>query len=450
MPPFRSPVAALQRPRRRPSAAPSPPFQRPRRRPPFQRPRRRPSAAPTMPFSGPVATLPRPRRRPFSGQSPPFLRPVAALSAAPSPPFRGRIATQPPSARAAEPPSRRAAEPPSSQAAEHPSRPAAEPLDRRAALQPSRPTAEPPSCRAAEPHRSRGAAACRPARDRPTCLGRAVDFEVWVDDLQLFLQFDRADGLSLFDLTSGASPAPAANAVATVRSQWATRDAAARLAVRRHLPTTERAHFSHYKSAQTLYDGVVARYSSPATAALSRLMLPYLFPDLAAFPIVADLITHLRTSDTRYRAVLPAESVLPPPSCPLLPLLLRPTSFVSSRSMLHLPRAGDAAPASASGARALEGLAGAVEVVVEEVEGVGVVVGVVPGVAAAAAAAAAVEAAEAAVVAEGAEAAEVAEEAEVEEAAEAAAAAAAVVEQVTTLRRGVAQVVVRASSSGVV
>ncbi|CAI7842549.1 unnamed protein product, partial [Closterium sp. NIES-54] len=145
--------------------------------------------------------------------------------------------------------------------------------------------------------------------------GRAVDFEVWVDDLQLFLQCDRADGLSLFDLTSGASPAPPATADSTVRSQWATRDAAARLAVRRHLPTTERAHFSQYKSAQTLYDAVVACYSSPATAALSRLMLPYLFPDLAAFPTVADLITHLRTSDTRYRATLPAEFCAknPPP-----------------------------------------------------------------------------------------------------------------------------------------
>ncbi|CAI7861462.1 unnamed protein product [Closterium sp. NIES-53] len=89
---------------------------------------------------------------------------------------------------------------------------------------------------------------------------------------------DRADGLSLYDLTSGVSPAPPATADSTVRSQWATRDAAARLAVRRHLPTTERAHFSQYRSAQTLYDAVVARYSSPATAALSRLFLPYLFP----------------------------------------------------------------------------------------------------------------------------------------------------------------------------
>ncbi|CAI7731538.1 unnamed protein product [Closterium sp. NIES-54] len=126
---------------------------------------------------------------------------------------------------------------------------------------------------------------------------------------------DRADGLSLFDLTSGVSPAPPATADSTVHSQWATRDAAARLAVRRHLPTTERAHFSQYKSAQTLYDAVVARYSSPATAALSRLFLPYLFPDLTAFLTVADLITHLRTSDTRYRAALPTEfcATNPPP-----------------------------------------------------------------------------------------------------------------------------------------
>ncbi|CAI7759758.1 unnamed protein product, partial [Closterium sp. NIES-54] len=118
---------------------------------------------------------------------------------------------------------------------------------------------------------------------------------------------DSKDGLSLFDLTSGASTAPAADAESTVRSQWLTRDAAARLAVRNHLPSTERAHFSQYKSARALYDAVVARYSSPSIAALSRLMLPYLFPDLAAFATVADLVAHLRTSDTRYHAALPTE-----------------------------------------------------------------------------------------------------------------------------------------------
>ncbi|CAI7774227.1 unnamed protein product, partial [Closterium sp. NIES-53] len=145
---------------------------------------------------------------------------------------------------------------------------------------------------------------------------RALDFEVWLDDLQLFLQCDSKEGLSLFDLTSGASTAPTADADITVRSQWLTRDAAARLAVRSHLPSTERAHFSQYKSARALYDAVVARYSSPTTAALSRLMLPYLFPDLVAFSTVADLVAHLRTSDARYHAALPTE-FLPTNSPPM-------------------------------------------------------------------------------------------------------------------------------------
>ncbi|CAI7818023.1 unnamed protein product, partial [Closterium sp. NIES-54] len=86
---------------------------------------------------------------------------------------------------------------------------------------------------------------------------------------------------------------------------WTTRDAVARLAVCSHLPPAERAHFGQYKISQSLYDAVVARYSSPAIASLSRLMLPYLFPDLAAFATVADLVAHLRTSDARYRAALP-------------------------------------------------------------------------------------------------------------------------------------------------
>ncbi|CAI7871753.1 unnamed protein product [Closterium sp. NIES-54] len=178
-------------------------------------------------------------------------------------------------------------------------------------------------------------AACRSARRRSAHRGRAIDFEVWVDDLQLFLQCD---------LTSGASPALHATADSTVRSQWATRDAAARLAVRRHLPTTERAHFSQYKSAQTLYDAVVARYSSPAAAALSRLVLPYLFPNLAAFPTVADLITHLRTSDTRYHAALPAEdrTTLTPLSRPVAVSLEDPSGgpiLASFSTVLPCPAA---------------------------------------------------------------------------------------------------------------
>ncbi|CAI7732375.1 unnamed protein product [Closterium sp. NIES-53] len=165
--------------------------------------------------------------------------------------------------------------------------------------------------------------------------GRAVDFDVWVDDLQLFLQCDSKDGVSLFDHTSGVSSAPAATAESTVRSQWTTRDAVARLAVRSHLPSAERAHFGQYKTAKSLYDTVVARYSSPPTAALSRLMLPYLFSHLAAFATVADLITHLRTSDARYRAALPTEFYaknLPPMYITLYYLVTRlPDSLASIR-----------------------------------------------------------------------------------------------------------------------
>ncbi|CAI7921021.1 unnamed protein product [Closterium sp. NIES-53] len=96
---------------------------------------------------------------------------------------------------------------------------------------------------------------------------------------------------------------------------WLTRDATARLAVRNHLPLAERAHFGQHKTVKALYDAVVARYSSPATAALGRLLLPYLFPELSAFATVEDLITHLRTRDTRYRAALKAEFLdkNPPP-----------------------------------------------------------------------------------------------------------------------------------------
>ncbi|CAI7822156.1 unnamed protein product [Closterium sp. NIES-54] len=325
--------------------------------------------------------------------------------------------------------------------------------------------------------------------------GRAVDFDVWVDDLQLYLQCDSKDGVSLFDHTSGVSPAPAATADSMVRSLWITRDTVARLAVRSHLPSAERAHFGHYKTAKSLYDAVVACYSSPATAALSRLMLPYMFPDLAAFATVADLIIHLRTSDARYRTALPTDhlpsaerahfghyktakslydavvacysspataalsrlmlpymfpdlaafatvadliihlrtsdaryrTALPTEFCaknppplyltlyyvvllaatvaplslrgvplspfsPLLLLLLLSTSLALRRSALRQPLVGDAATARARGARVVGGTEGAAAEAVEEAEGVAVEEGVVPGVGASVATVAVVEA----------------------------------------------------------
>ncbi|CAI7899579.1 unnamed protein product [Closterium sp. NIES-53] len=110
--------------------------------------------------------------------------------------------------------------------------------------------------------------------------GRPVAFDTWHDDLQLYLLSDLKDSVSLFDHVSGAAPAPPATDDVSPRSQWLSRDSTARLAIRNYLPATKCAHFGEHRTAQTLYDAVVARYSSPATAASGRLLLPYLFPPI--------------------------------------------------------------------------------------------------------------------------------------------------------------------------
>ncbi|CAI7896153.1 unnamed protein product [Closterium sp. NIES-54] len=153
-------------------------------------------------------------------------------------------------------------------------------------------------------------------RSRGTNEGTMIRaFDTWLGDLQLYLLSDSRDSVPLFDHTSGAAPAPPTTVDNATRSQWLTRDTAARLAIRNHLPLAECAHFGQHRTAQALYDADVARYSLPATAALGHLLLPYLFPELSAFATVEDLVSHLCTSDAHYRAALPAEFLEknPPP-----------------------------------------------------------------------------------------------------------------------------------------
>ncbi|CAI7873991.1 unnamed protein product, partial [Closterium sp. NIES-53] len=227
-------------------------------------------------------------------------------------------------------------------------------------------------------------------------------FETWQDDLQLYLHSESRDGVSLFDHTSWTSPPKRANSA--TRSLWLTRDANARLAIRNHLPPAKCVHFGQHKTTKALFDAVVTCYSSPSTAALGRLLQPYLFPELLAFATVDDLITHLRTSDTRCRAALPTKflhkntpppiyitlyfiallmallalpslrGVPPPPLSPLLLLLLLLTSLVLRRSGLRLLIGRGAAAARAREARVV-GVA-AVEAVEVAAMAVGVVVGV--------------------------------------------------------------------------
>ncbi|CAI7868824.1 unnamed protein product, partial [Closterium sp. NIES-54] len=189
--------------------------------------------------------------------------------------------------------------------------------------------------------------------------GRPIQFDTWLDDLHLYLLSDSKDSVSLFDLASSAATAPPATADSTTRSQWLNRDAAARLAIRNHLPLAECTHFGQHRTAHALYDAVVARYSSPATAALGRLLLPYLFPELSVFATVEDLVSHLGASDARYRATIPAEGAPPPPLPPPMPLLLLQTSQVLRTSELLL-RVRSAAAARARVAGVVEGAAGVV------------------------------------------------------------------------------------------
>ncbi|CAI7806246.1 unnamed protein product, partial [Closterium sp. NIES-54] len=166
--------------------------------------------------------------------------------------------------------------------------------------------------------------------------GRPVQFDTWLDDLQLYLLSDSKDSVSLFDLASSTATAPPTTADSSTRSEWLTRDAAARLAIRNHLPLAECAHFGQHRTAQALYDAVVAPYSSPATAALGCLLLPYLFPELSTFATVEDLVSHLRASDARYRAAVPAEILdrNPPPMDHFLSL--DPTSLTVDLLEQHL------------------------------------------------------------------------------------------------------------------
>ncbi|CAI7761001.1 unnamed protein product [Closterium sp. NIES-53] len=93
----------------------------------------------------------------------------------------------------------------------------------------------------------------------------------------MYLLSDSRDSVSLFDHASGTDPTPPATADSATCSQWLTRNAAARLAIRNHLPLAECSTGQHRH--------------------------------------LEDLVTHLRTSDARYHAALLAEFLgkNPPP-----------------------------------------------------------------------------------------------------------------------------------------
>ncbi|CAI7801547.1 unnamed protein product [Closterium sp. NIES-53] len=123
--------------------------------------------------------------------------------------------------------------------------------------------------------------------------GRPVAFDTWHDDLQLYLLSDSRDSVSLFDHVSGAAPAPPATADVSTHPSGCL---------------------------VTLLPAWPFATTCPRPSVLALASTGQHRP-------LADLVTHLRTSDARYRATVPAEDHF---------LALDPTSLTIDLLEQHL------------------------------------------------------------------------------------------------------------------
>ncbi|CAI7813878.1 unnamed protein product [Closterium sp. NIES-54] len=176
-------------------------------------------------------------------------------------------------------------------------------------------------------------------------MGRPIQFDTWLVDLQLYLLSDSKDSVLLFDLASGAATAPPATADSATRSQWLTRDAAARLAIRNHLPLAECAHFGLHKTPPmfiTLYF-IITRLPDSLRSVRDH------FRSLDPISLTVDLLEqNLLTSETSAVAVGAARGTpLPPFLEGYSPSPLAPS--YASAAAADIPAAEDFGAACASG-----------------------------------------------------------------------------------------------------
>ncbi|CAI7774063.1 unnamed protein product [Closterium sp. NIES-53] len=161
--------------------------------------------------------------------------------------------------------------------------------------------------------------------------GRLLEFSVWLMRAHRLLESQVQAHETLWAHASGdlpepddpaplaADPTPADNdCYACERADvtaWKSRDAAACIALSSLLPEFEETHFTQVRTASEFLTAIKARYATPTTVSLGRMFLPFLFPDLASFERTADLITHLRSLDSSYRAASTDAqlALLPPP-----------------------------------------------------------------------------------------------------------------------------------------
>ncbi|CAI7845888.1 unnamed protein product [Closterium sp. NIES-54] len=158
--------------------------------------------------------------------------------------------------------------------------------------------------------------------------GRPIELSTWQRQATRYLTSQRQDGATLWahasstlkaplspnPLPTDPEPTPAAQADydrrVLARDVWDSRDAAT--AMTELLPPTKVVHFAQVDTAQGIWDAVVARYSTPSSASLSRLLMPFMFPDLGSFSTVSDLVTHLRSLDVGFRAAYTDAQLLLP------------------------------------------------------------------------------------------------------------------------------------------
>ncbi|CAI7789508.1 unnamed protein product [Closterium sp. NIES-53] len=148
--------------------------------------------------------------------------------------------------------------------------------------------------------------------------GRPLEFSVWLLHARRLLESQVQAYETLWahasgDLPEPADPAPLAadptptdsDRYARERADvtsWKSRDVAACIALSNLLPESEETHFTQVRTPNEFLTAIKACYVTPTTVSLGRLFLPFLFPDLASFERTADLITHLHSLDSSYRA----------------------------------------------------------------------------------------------------------------------------------------------------
>ncbi|CAI7770813.1 unnamed protein product [Closterium sp. NIES-53] len=161
--------------------------------------------------------------------------------------------------------------------------------------------------------------------------GRPLEFSVWLLRARRLLEIQVQAHETLWahasgDLPEPANPAPLAadpthadsDRYARERADvtaWKSHDAAACIALSSLLPESEETHFTQVCTASEFLTAIKAHYATPTTVSLGRLFLLFLFLDLALFERTADLITHLRSLDSSYRAACTDAqlALLPPP-----------------------------------------------------------------------------------------------------------------------------------------